>query len=185
MAEDFDISQLNPEDVRDRPNWLRSWWLLLGVVQGLFVLLGADSIRHGWHTLTPRWWGLPSLTWLGGLAGLALGCYILLVLQARRHDVKLALSVILKRTPRPRIRFWDWRHLAMAALSGLAGGIFLIVGAQRFNLVYGGLLIGFALATLPLHLYYVRIWRLAWQIIRQVKAKEDGNEGSGENGRGL
>ncbi len=180
---DFDISKLSPEDVRDKPNRWANWWSFFGVCYVILLLSGWSMIADKWHIGTPGYAGLPQEAWLGGLLGVVMGgtWLVFLVLpHVRRREIDLALRVALKRLPPlpPHTRFRGWKAVLCLLAFGVIMGInmWLKLKDPRTDLVLGSVLIGFALAGLPLHVYYVRIWRRAWQIIRQVKAKPAGEE---------
>jgi len=181
--EDFDISKLSPEDVRDKPKWWASWWLFFGVCYLILLLHGRSMLADKWHIGTPGYAGLPQEAWLGGLLGVLMGgawLAFLVIPHVRRREIDLALRVALKRLPppSPRARFRGWRAALFIIASVVTLGIiqWFKLKDPRTDLVVGSVLMGFALAGLPLHVYYVRIWRRAWQIIRQVKAKPEGEE---------
>ncbi len=177
--EGFDVSNLSPEDVRDKPNRWANWWSFFGVCYVILLLSGWSMTADAWHTGTSGWAGLPQETWLGGLLGVVIGgAWLALVVipHARRRELDLALRVALKRPPPAPAGFRGWK----AALCFLAFGVIMGINMwlklkdPRTDLVVGSVLMGFAIARLPLHAYYVRIWRRAWQISRQVKAKQAG-----------
>ena len=183
MEQELDISQLNPEDVRDKPKWFCSPWALAGLHLVLFYF-GIMEIRLGWTAGNLGGSRVHWEMWVWGLWGLGTGAARLLVDDLRPIGRFGFLQCCVLRYP--ALRSGDWRHRAVRIL--LAAGILtaiLLRGDLRSGLALSALAMGYVIGTLPSYPYWVRRWRLAWQIIRQVKAKEEGDEGSGQNDTGL
>jgi len=173
MAEDFDISQLNPEDVRDKPNWFYSPWVL-AVTHLVLLVVGIMEIQVGLITETLGWKSLAWYMWVWGLWGLAVGVGWFVVAGVRSAGrYEILLYCVLKDQAPLACRFRDWRGDTIKALFFAAGiaTTFLLSGVHR-NLSLGAFVTALVVGTLPNYVYVARRWRLAWQIIRQVKAKE-------------
>ena len=171
IAEEFDISRLNPEDVRDKPYWVLSPWTLVAIHLGM-LCFGIVWIRWGRGAATLGGVNLPWQMWVWGVWGLLLGAARVVVDEIRpipEHRL-LQCSVAKSRVPRSG----DWRHrpikivMLVATVSAL-----LLSGRGRSELALGALSLGYMIGTLPSYVYWTRRWRLAWQIIRQVKAREE------------
>lgn len=168
--EDFDISKLNPEDVRDEPNWTRSPWTL-AMCHAWLLFYGARRISWVWAAESLEWTNLPWEMWVWGLCGLGVGLGLVLrdIRPIRQHE--LLLDCVLK-GHRPLRTDMIGLLVAIGVVIGIS---FLLSGPHR-ALALGAWATAFVVATLPAYVYRARRWKLAWEIICRVKAKPEGEE---------
>lgn len=178
----LDLSELHPEDVRDRPDWFHTG--LRPMLLYLFVGLPALSEGLGsWPDATSRWLAVPTETGAFGAIGLGLGliCISSGLSPNRRDEFEMALGAALTEQGYRRTRLRRGRTLntwlqLVAAIAGLAlilGGVYF--ARLRFEasveLALMGLWLGLLPAGIPfLYVKYRRIWALAEKIIDEVKS---------------
>ncbi len=168
---DFDISSLNPEDVRDEPHWHCSLSTLAMCHVGVLAF-GTLRIPWVWATESVEWANLPWVMWVWGLGGLGVGLAGLVLREIRpirQHE--LLLDCVLQGNPPLRTDTIGF----LVAFGVFFGSSFLLSGPHRV-LALGAFATAWVVATLPDYVYRARRWKLAWQIIRQVKAKQEGEK---------
>ena len=188
MGEDFDISDLNPEDVRDKPNGRYSPWVL-AVTHLVLLVAGIMQIQVGLITESLGWMTLPWEMWVWGLWGLGLGVAwfaIDAVPSKGRHDIPLycilkqqahlhLLGVLKDQAPVPP-GFGAWPGCAIQALFVVGVATTLLLSGVHRNLAVGTFAMGFVVGALPSYVHFIRRWNRSWDIIRLVKAKQEGEE---------
>lgn len=185
---DFDISDLNPEGVRDKPNGRYSPWVL-AVTHLVLLLAGIMQIQVGLITESLGWMALPWEMWVWGLWGLALGVAWFAIDGVRsegRHDIPvycilreqayLHLRAVLKDQARVPRRLGAWPGYAIKALFVAGVATTLLLSGVHRNLAVGTFAMGFVVGALPAYVYSIRRWNRSWDIIRQVKAKPEREE---------
>ena len=168
---------LTADQVLARPRLLYNLPLILGVTQLALLLVAADSLRAGWTAGRPGWLGLPGELWLFGLWGLAIGVWGVFNEQRKLRPPELTLALALCAVRKEMTRFpfvpWDWwGYVPLLLALGLV--LWLIAGLPEapMRLAAGAFSAGYALGVTPLHWAYARPWRLAWRIIRQMRAAQ-------------
>ncbi len=187
--EGFAISKLNPEDVRDKPNGRYSPWVL-AVTHLALLMAGIMQIRVGLITESLGWMALPWGMWVWGLWGLGLGVAWFAIDGVRseaRHDIPLycilkqqahlhLLGVLRDQAPAAGLlpRFGAWPGRAIQALFVVGVATTLLLSGVHRNLAVGAFAMGFVVGALPSYVHFIRRWNRSWDIIRQVKAKQEG-----------
>jgi hypothetical protein len=153
----FDISQLKPEEVRNRPAWYANPWLgviplalLAAVGTALLLVLGATSA-----------------SWAAGVMGLLLGVFYGWR-EWRRGEQVWALRAALRRQPRGMP--WEFWVSFLGVAVVFAWSSVLDLPSLRYGteLCLSSWCLGWGI---PLSVLEFRAWPQAWRIIREVKAR--------------
>lgn len=174
--EGFDIDQIDPDTLRERPSlWGHPTAILLGKVGTIAFAWGVMVIPSRWIT----WWGpyvdLPEAIWaviIGFVAGLPLAWYQGFIV-GRFRTRNAAFYATRGGTPGQ----YEWRCPGMRAAN-----VFSLLPMIIVTILTVGSEMGLAAVTgwvVPNLFLYDRdrqVHDLALEIIRQVKAKPDGQE---------
>ena len=153
----FDISQLKPEDVRERPNPQMNPWLYQGL-HPLFGILLYLALLFGFTTAG---WGIAAM---GLLLGLFQGWQ-----EWQRGEKAWALRAALRR--------WSWRVPPWGFWLSLLGLCIAVVWSEvDASRASHGYLLLYIVAwwvgwSVPYSVLAFRAWPQAWRIIREVKAR--------------
>ena len=153
-----DISQLKPEEVRDRPAWYGNPWLL-AILLALLAAVGTVQLLM---------LGATSRGWAAGVMGLLLGVFYGWR-QWQRGEQAWALQSVLLRRQRKHMP-WDF----WVSLLGVAVVFAWSSVLDASNSRYGTDLCLFSWCLgwgVPLSVLAFRAWPQAWRIIREVKAR--------------
>ena len=174
MAEDFDISNIDPTTLRDRPSLLArpTFYRILTLSSAVLCLIGGflPSYSGWWSDATFPVREAVELFILGLCAGVAYTLYY--AWDLRTHQFEWALQYATRWPRSLSVRRANWGLILVLAL--------LIVVLRGPGVLFPKLpgtiglvcMAGFILPSIFLGPRLKPVYQLSWQIIRQVKAKQ-------------
>jgi hypothetical protein len=184
VSEDFrravqllpEIADLRPEDLLPERRWFYNLPGLLGVVQTALGIVALVQVLLGWSGEPLLWQGAPWELWTFGGWGLGIGLWGFWhesrqMTRPGRY-VQIALRAVLRERRDFPFYLWDWWGYTVILLA-LIGALVLIgpLGEQQMRLATGALAAGYGLGVTPLYRAYSRPWRLAEEILREVRER--------------
>ena len=171
---------LTPALVLERPRYRYDLPLILVVVQVSLLSVGLSSMASGWDRSGVNWAGAPALAWVFGAWGVAIGLWGMWheSRKLRGRELEMALCAALRELRAFPIVWWDWwGYTVILLLFGGALWALSLLPEHAMRVAGGALAAGYGLGMTPLHRHYAKPWRLAWEIVREVRGGDSERHG--------